>query len=326
MKVLVIGCGSIGYRHLKNVLALKKVSASACELDKTIVARISEEFAIPIFSDVDQALALMPDLAIIAVPNYLHIPLALKALKSNSHVFIEKPLSHSLDGFQDLKKLAERKNKKVFVGCNMRFHEPIEKIDEWLSEGRIGNLIHVKLSYGNYLPRSRDTDYKKSYVLRPEQGGGILFDSVHELDLIRRWMHNPKLKLAHVQKSGTLDKDLDDSVDMVLETAAKQVAVLHSDYYRRERSRFYELIGTHGVIRWDALGKNPENSTLTLTDSRGEPKLELNYSLDLNEMYKKEIRKFFQCIHDDETPPLSIVEAAELLRILLAANSERHPC
>src|SRR3989338_9283296 len=97
MKFLVVGCGSIGRRHAKNLLALgHKVIATdviAGSRDK-----LGQELGVKTFCLFSQAIAQKPDAALICTPPATHLALARKALAAGCHVFIEKPVSHTLSG------------------------------------------------------------------------------------------------------------------------------------------------------------------------------------------------------------------------------------
>ncbi len=135
MKLVVIGCGSIGQRHIQNLYSLGARDISVFDVDKSKlekIRKISKE--IRVSPDLDILLKERLSAAIIALPTSLHTPFALKAAQSNCHLFIEKPLSHSLSGLKELQRIVKTKRLVTFVGYNFRFHPSLVKLKGILSK------------------------------------------------------------------------------------------------------------------------------------------------------------------------------------------------
>src|SRR5688572_12399346 len=103
-RVLVIGVGSIGERHLRCFGATGRAEPGFVEINDTLRASIAERYAAAAaHADLDTALRERYGLAVIATPAPLHIPQARRLVEAGLHVLIEKPLSTSLDGIDDLR-------------------------------------------------------------------------------------------------------------------------------------------------------------------------------------------------------------------------------
>ena len=151
MKFLVIGCGSIGRRHAKNLLSLgHKVIATDVSADGR--KKAEAELGIKTFPSLAAALAQKPDAALVCTPPSTHIELAKKALLSGCHAFIEKPVSDSLGGIDALEKLAKMKKKKVQIGYNLRFAPGLAKLKELLDSGKYGKVLSGRVIFAQYLP------------------------------------------------------------------------------------------------------------------------------------------------------------------------------
>jgi predicted dehydrogenase len=96
MKILIVGYGSIGRRHANNFSGFADVAV----FDENLSVLNSLNPQIRSFDNFDTALDWRPDGVVIATPHHTHIPLAEKAIHSNAHVLIEKPISHSFEGVQ----------------------------------------------------------------------------------------------------------------------------------------------------------------------------------------------------------------------------------
>src|SRR3989338_5591581 len=150
-KFLICGLGSIGKRHLENLERL----GVACENififrtgkgAKDFGDKVLEEHKNrhPIFFNLDEALNERPDAAIISNPTSLHVSSALKAAKSGSHIFIEKPLSNSLEGVDELINEVDEKGLSAHVAYNFRFHPLLIQTKKWLEIGAIGEAVSVR--------------------------------------------------------------------------------------------------------------------------------------------------------------------------------------
>src|SRR5262249_5827261 len=131
-RFLVVGCGSIGKRHIKNLLSLEAGEILAFDVRADRRDEIRGETSVTVFDDLGAALRAEPTVAVIATPTSLHVPIALQAAKHNCHLFIEKPLSHSM---KDVNRLVEEVDQRKiigFVACNTRFTPGLSKIQELL--------------------------------------------------------------------------------------------------------------------------------------------------------------------------------------------------
>ena len=103
LSILIIGCGSIGERHLRCFQRTGRAQVTACDTDPKLLATLASTYNVPTVTDWKEALASKTfDAAVICTPAHLHVPMAIQILTSGLHVLIEKPLSHSLAGIYDL--------------------------------------------------------------------------------------------------------------------------------------------------------------------------------------------------------------------------------
>src|SRR5687767_2510237 len=98
MKIAVLGCGSIGRRHLRTLITLGERQLLPFDPDAATRARVGEEIGVQVHDDLEAVWESAPDVALVTSPSHLHMPLALAAARRGCHLFIEKPVSHTLDG------------------------------------------------------------------------------------------------------------------------------------------------------------------------------------------------------------------------------------
>ena len=115
--VLVIGCGSIGERHLRCFLKSGRARVTACDANEELLRRMADTYDVPTATNWEKALGQSAyDAAVICTPAPWHVPMALQAMKNGSHVLIEKPLSHSLQDVDALMDTAARSGRRA-TGC-----------------------------------------------------------------------------------------------------------------------------------------------------------------------------------------------------------------
>lgn len=138
--ILIAGFGSIGRRHFGNLRAL---GYHNFVFYRTFQATIpdAEIAAWPSTSNLAEALARKPRIAVISNPSSRHLDVALAAAEAGCHLFIEKPLSHSLDGCQRLAEIVQQKKLTTMIGCQYRFHPLLISLERGLSEGRLGQVL-----------------------------------------------------------------------------------------------------------------------------------------------------------------------------------------
>jgi len=257
MKLLIVGCGSIGRRHALSARQLG-LEVSVADTDGSRAEAVAREVgAVFWYDDPAVALAAKPDAVIVASPHVLHVPQARAALESGAHVLIEKPVSHELQGLTELDELAKQYGKAAFVVSNMRYHKAIETLDSHREV--IGTVRYARAHYGNFLPNMRPgADYRELYCSRAESGGGVILDAIHEMDYLM-WFFGPVAKVsAEKARLSDLDIDVEDFADIVLTHTNGVRSVITIDYLRPWKRRGCEIIGQDGMLVWNSEGKQPE--------------------------------------------------------------------
>src|SRR5208282_864946 len=173
-RALVVGCGSIGSRHARNLKSLGVQQLGFCDTSSEALKQCREELHGEAFGDYGEALEkFRPDMVLICTPPVYHVDEALAALQARAHVFIEKPLSHESSGIQALITEARRRDRNVQIGYNMRFQPGLQIVKELIDSGKIGRVLWLTAEAGQYLPDWRPWQhYRESYSARHEMGGG----------------------------------------------------------------------------------------------------------------------------------------------------------
>ena len=317
-KILVIGSGSIGQRHIRNLHAIGIKYIGACDPDPNRLAPMVEEIGVQPFANFDRALELIePDVVFVCTPPIFHIPQALKAIKHGAHVFIEKPLSHNIVGIDELVVEAEARQRKVQVGYNLRFHPGLQMVKELIDYDKIGCTLWARAEAGQYLPDWRPwQDYRQSYTARQDMGGGIILDGSHEIDYII-WLLGKPIEVACMAgKVSKLEVDVEDCASILLRFANGVQADIHIDFIQQGYSRSCKIVGENGTIIWDYAAN--EVSIYSANTKSWETK---SYTFSNNDMYMLEIRHFIDSINNMIMPSVDLQQAELVLRVALAAKS-----
>jgi len=318
MLILVIGCGSIGKRHIRNLIALNAGDIIAHDVSQERLSDVAKEYNVKAYHSIDDALAQKPDAAFICTPTSLHIDSALLAAKSNCHLFIEKPLSHSLKGVDELIKIVAQKSLVTLVGCNMRFHPGIAMMKELLDKKSVGRVICARIQAGQYLPDWHPwEDYRRGYSAKQDLGGGIILDGIHEIDYITWFLGEVSQVFCFSDKLSSLEIETEDTAEILLRFSSGTIAEVHLDYIQRSYSRSCQIIGEEGTIWWDF---NERQVRLYTAESGKWQTFAQNPDYDTNEMYIEETKHFFQCIEGNTKPMQDIHSARRVLEIALAAK------
>src|SRR4051812_44985981 len=116
-RVLVIGVGSIGERHLRCFQTTGRAELALCEVNDALRADVARRYGVGrAFGRFEDALAEPHDAAVIATPAPLHVPQATRLAEAGVHLLIEKPLSTALDGVDRLRAVVAERKLTVAVG------------------------------------------------------------------------------------------------------------------------------------------------------------------------------------------------------------------
>ena len=313
--ILIAGAGSIAKRHIRNLYTLGYRNLAVYNRSPEALVSLVDEYNVQAFVDYEQSLdTFRPSVVFICTPTAFHIAHASLALKSGAHLFIEKPLSHSLEGVDALAKDIQASAAVIQVAYPLRFHPALQQIKALLDDNAIGHLWWARAEFGQYLPDWRpQRDYRQSYTARKALGGGIILDMSHELDYVLWLLGNPVELVCMGGTVSDLDVDVEDCVTMLLRFENGAQADIHVDCIQRVYSRICKIVGARGTIEWQL--RQPSVRLCTPEAER-----EIPCPLDdLNAIYQAQVAHFFRCIDEGVTPIATLDEAIRVLRISVAA-------
>jgi predicted dehydrogenase len=333
MKILMIGLGGVGQRHVRNLRALlgdeaEIIAYRARRLLHVVTPalaadssrNVEREYSLRVFDSLDDALGENPKIAIVCNPSSLHVPVTIACIRAGCDVFIEKPVSDSLDGTQELTRALAEHQRIAMVGYQLRFHPCLLRLAEIVSTGILGNLLSVRATIGEYLPNWHPyEDYRQMYASRADLGGGVVLSQIHEFDYLYSLFGMPDRVFAIGGHWSELDIDVEDTASILMECrfGERQFPIhLHQDYLQSPPCRQCEVIGDRGKAVMDL-------HALTVSVRRRGVELPEVYEFagfDRNQLFLDEMSHFLECVKTRSRPVADVIEGLQSLRVALAAK------
>ena len=318
---LVVGCGSIGTRHVRNLEQLGIKTIVVFDVDEEKRRATAERHDVVPVSSLDDGLGHGPDVTLICVPNAYHVQIARQAAEHGSHLFIEKPLSNDMTGVAELRETVEEQGLTAVVGCNLRFHPALRRIKELLSADRIGTVVAVRIEFGSYLPSWHpENDYRERYSARESLGGGVILDHTHEIDYARWLFGDVRTVSCFLDQASHLEIETEDTAALLLRFNDGTIGELHLDYVQREYSRGCQVVGDEGTIRW-TWGDGEVRWTTAETSSWNCDPVPTSWEFDRT--YVDELEHLLDCVAGEADPVCDLNDGVAALRIALAAKESQ---
>jgi predicted dehydrogenase len=316
-EILIAGMGSAGRRHLANLQALGWTRIRLYRTGRSTLQE-ADLAAYPQDRDLQNALARRPVAVIVANPSALHIPVALAAARAGSHLFIEKPLSHDLDGLADLEATIAARSLIVLVGFQFRFNPGLRRIKEWIDSGAIGRVVSVTSHWGESLPRMHPwEDYRSGYAARKDLGGGVLLTLSHPFDYLR-WLIGEIEDVSAVEaRLDALQLTVEACVEVNVRFACGASGHVHLDFVQQPPEHRLTIVGTEGTATWSQDDHAARHYSGVSERWETAPAPE---GFERNWMFLDEMRHFIACLRGEEQPLCTFEDGRQALKIALAAK------
>ncbi|WP_395748944.1 Gfo/Idh/MocA family protein [Prosthecobacter sp.] len=209
--ILIIGCGSIGERHLRCFRNTGRCVVAACDTNPKLLEAMEKGYGVAVFRSLDEALEKgRYDAAVICTPAHLHLPIALKLLPLGLHLFIEKPLAIDTALVPEVRAAMAKAEARVAVAYVYHLMPWISGAREYLLKGELGKVLHVSSSSGQHFPTYRPA-YRDIYYAKHEQGGGAIQDALTHIVNAVEWLIGPCTRVycdaAHQALEGVTVED-----------------------------------------------------------------------------------------------------------------------
>lgn len=327
LRGIVIGCGSIGERHIHNLKKIGIKELGIFDINQKRVTDLKKKYSVNSFSDIESTLEYNPDFSIICTYPESHHEFAKKCINAKSHVFIEKPISTKLKNIEKILNNAKSKKLKVSVGYNLRFDKGLRDLKKKISNREIGNILFISAHFGHHIKFwGNRKKIDEHYIL--QKGNGIILDDSHEYDYIR-WLVNEKVisVFCQTKKLGNIKTETESLASIFLKFKNGIIANVNIDYVRPSYERGCYIIGDQGKLEWKfEMLKSTKTKYAQKVETRLKKEMIFNQSqktfsekIRINDMYIEEMKNFLGSLQNNKQPEVDGLDGLETLKIGLAA-------
>lgn len=312
MKFLIVGFGSIGRRHLRNLRALGEQDILLYRTHHSTLP--DDEIAgLVVESNLQAALAHHPEAVIIANPTALHLSAAIPAAMAGCSIFMEKPVSHTLEGLPELENALLRNQGRFLVGYQFRFHPGLQKIAALLAEQAIGRVVSVRGHWGEYLPGWHPwEDHRGGYAARRDLGGGVVNTLSHPLDYLRWLVGEITALQPFTTRVPELEIEVEGAAEILLQFANGALGSLHLDYIQRPAQHTLQIIGSQGTITWDNADGTARLFRAGDNDWQVFP---VPQGFERNSMFIEELRHFIAVTRGETAPLCTLADGKRAIEL-----------
>jgi predicted dehydrogenase len=320
-RVLILGLGSIGKRHLRIARELLP-NADIRVLRHQTVDEVPN-YSNGCFSSIEEAITFTPQIAVIASPASFHIATAQALAEAGVHLLIEKPLSDTLIGVKKLVETCKKQGVVLLTGYNLRFLPSLRRYRDLLGEGVVGKILSVRCDTGQYLPSWRpDSDYRQGVSAQRELGGGVLLELSHELDYLRWIFGEVDWVKSTLSMQSNLEINVEDTAHLTLGflpalDGRQLIGVVNLDFIRHDTTRLCTAIGENGSLRWNGL-----TGEVTLYEAGAKEWRELFcHQHQRDDSYIAEWQNFTECVAKQSNPFITGEDGLKVLQIIEAVHN-----
>ncbi len=312
--ILIVGVGSIGERHLRCFQSTSRADVSFCELNPALRTTIAERYKVSrSFDDFGRALDEGPDAVVICTPAHLHIEMALAAVRNGIHVFIEKPLSTTLDGIDVLSKEISERKLVAAVAYVYRAHPALTAMRAAIRSGRFGEPVQIVATAGQHFPFYRPA-YRDTYYKSHLTGGGAVQDALTHIVNAAEWLVGPVTELvadaAHQVLEGV---EVEDTVHLI--TRHKNVlGAFTLNQHQAPNESSLTVVCKNGTARFEMHNNRWRWQTQPGDNWHDEPAA----TLERDMLFTLQAESFLQALDGMHQPLCSLEDGLQTLRVNLS--------
>ena len=315
-QLLIVGVGSIGERHLRCFRQTSRCDLAFVEINPALAATVSERYGVDRFPDLASGLSFEPTAAVVCTPAHLHLPQAVQLAEHGIHLLIEKPLSTTLDGLDDLRRLIKAKRLTAAVAYVLRAHPLLASMRAALREDRFGRPLQLLVTSGQHFPTYRPA-YRDIYYAHRASGGGAIQDALTHLVNLGDWLVGPVERVvadaAHLALDGV---EVEDTVHL-LARHGRVMASYTLNQHQAPNETTVTVVCERGTARFEAHRLRWRWMTAPETEWREESLP----ALERDELFVRQANAFLDAVEGKAPPLCSLAEGERTLRVNLAALS-----
>ncbi len=322
MKFLIAGLGSVGRRHMRNLVALGETDIVLFRTHKATLP--DDELAgYPVETDLAEALKRhKPNAVIVSNPTSLHLDVAIPAAEAGCAILLEKPIAASMERLDVLQKAVQKSGSKVLVAFQFRFHPGMVKIRQLIEDGEIGRVISANVHFGEYLPAWHPwEDYRKGYAALSNMGGGVVATQCHSLDYLP-WLVGKRVESVwgFAAKLSDLEVEADDTAKVALRFEGGALGSLHLDYNQQPPEHEFRIIGTNGTIKWNLVDGA---ARIYRTEKKEWDVFPLPEGWERNVMFQVQTKHFVDIVNGKAEPSCPLEAGIQVQKIITSVHESQ---
>ncbi|GGL95798.1 Gfo/Idh/MocA family protein [Deinococcus aerophilus] len=205
----------------------------------------AEEWGVPLLGGYDAVLAADVDAVYNPLPNDLHRPWTLAALRAGKHALTEKPLTLNAAEAQELADAAQETNRVLLEAFAYRFHPHITRLRQIVRGGDLGEVRAVHAAFGFAMDNPDDFRWD------PARGGGALYDvGTYPVNLIRLLLGEPRSAVARARWT---PGGIDIGLSGVLEYGGTLASLDCAFDWGSPSTQRLTVVGTHATLDVDGV-------------------------------------------------------------------------
>lgn len=316
----IVGLGYFGPNLLRNFAAQQECEmVYACDLDEFRLQNTSRMYpAVKVtkrYEDILEDPSI--ELVLIATPTSTHFGLAHKALEAGKHVFIEKPMTATVDEADALNALAAEKNRMIFVDHTFVFAPAVQKIRDMMQHNEFGDLLYFDSSRINLGIIQKDTNVLYDLAIHDLSILGTILDlsSIRNITAhgSRHFGQQEEHVHLHLEGAGGFHSHIQVSwlspvkIRQTVIAGTKAMAI-YDDTQPSEKLRIYDRGIEHDTTKADPFFPKYRSGDVLIP------------ALSSEETLAIEARHVLACITDKKQPLVSGAEGREIVRLLSLAD------
>ncbi len=313
--LLIVGSGSIGKRHARNLASLGCRISCVDPREERRKELAAETPVIGSYPTIEDALSIGGlDGVVVGSPTAFHPAQTISALEAGLPVLLEKPVAKTAAEAHAMREAERRTGVPVLLGYTWRWWPPLARVRALLGESAVGTLRHVQFHMSAHLADWHPWEpYQEFFMASAAQGGGALLDESHWIDLMI-WLFGMPAELSgRVEKISDLNIETDDNVDALAVYPDGLRVSLHLDLYGRPHEKYIRFIGERGTLLWSA-----DPNRLAIGRQSAHVWEAENFTFERNEMFMAVAREYLDVVTRRVSPSCTLTDGIKVMELIEA--------
>lgn len=318
--ILIIGTGSIGERHLRCFLATQRARVAFCEPNperrQQVLDQYSKQGLNSEFASLEDALKQQHfDGAVICTPAHTHIAIAHQLLDKKVAILLEKPLCTDYSEVPPLLKRIQQERHIAHVAYIYRSLTFMQQLRQAVLTGEFGSPKQIVIVSGQHFPTFRPA-YRDIYYNNHATGGGAIQDALTHAIHGAEWLDGPICSLScHAQHQVLEGVEVEDTVNLIAQNRNQTLLNFSLNQFQAPNESYWFVHCPGGSYRAE-----PHNARIgKLALGETEWQWQTLPTEERDAAFTRQAHSFLDAIEGQDTPLATVDEAAQTLRVHLAA-------